>query len=194
MRYTAIIVNGRHTLVSGCLIFRRIYAQRCIMEKVNGHIREQRKRGIDSLDSKLIALLQADGRLTNTDIAKKLNIAESTVRARLKRLMDEGFIQIVAVSDPFKLGFDMTGDLFIQAELSMLDGVIKELKKFQELWFIVTTSGKMNINAEFIVKTREDLNDLIFNKIRKIEGIISVEMSLIMNYHKRKYDYGTAIE
>lgn len=164
------------------------------MEKVNGHIREQRKRGIDSLDSKLIALLQADGRLTNTDIAKKLNIAESTVRARLKRLMDEGFIQIVAVSDPFKLGFDMTGDLFIQAELSMLDGVIKELKKFQELWFIVTTSGKMNINAEFIVKTREDLNDLIFNKIRKIEGIISVEMSLIMNYHKRKYDYGTAIE
>jgi Lrp/AsnC family transcriptional regulator for asnA, asnC and gidA len=165
---------------------------RNMMEDENGSLRERKKRNIDSLDSKLITLLQGDGRLTNTDIAKKLNIAESTVRARLKRLMDEGFIQIVAVSDPYKLGFDMTGDLFIQAEISKIEGVIQELKKLRELWFIVTTSGRMNINAEFIVKTREELNDLIYNKIRKIDGIISVEMSLIMGYHKRRYDYGTA--
>ena len=144
--------------------------------------------------NELITLLQADGRLTNIDIAKKLNIAESTVRARLKRLMDDGFIQIVAVSDPYKLGFNMTGDLFIQAEMSKMEGVIQELKKIRELWFIVTTSGRMNINAEFIVKTREDLNDLIYNKIRKIDGIISVEMSLILNYHKRKYNYGTSAD
>ncbi len=164
------------------------------MENGNGSTREKRKRSIDTLDSKLITLLQADGRLTNIDIAKKLNIAESTVRARLKRLMDEGFIQIVAVSDPYKLGFNMTGDLFIQAEMSKMEGVIQELKKIRELWFIVTTSGRMNINAEFIVKTREDLNDLIYNKIRKIDGIISVEMSLILNYHKRKYNYGTSAD
>jgi len=60
---------------------------------------------IDTVDSQMIQLLQKDGRISNTAIAKKIGIAESTVRTRLKRLMDENIIQIVAMSNPFDLGF-----------------------------------------------------------------------------------------
>ena len=71
---------------------------------------------------------------------------------------------------------------------------MKELKKIEELWYIVLTTGETNINAEFIVKTRDDFNDLIYNKLARIDGIIRIETSVIMKFAKRKYDFGTAFE
>lgn len=161
------------------------------MEAVNSKIR---KRDIDSIDSKMINLLQRDGRLSNTDVAKRLGISEATVRSRLKRLIDEEYIQIVAVSNPFKLGFEIAGDLYIHVEMKKIINVIRELKKIKELWYVVMTTGESNINAEFVVKTLEDLNDLVYNKISKLDGITKVESSIIMKFVKRKYDFGTALD
>ncbi len=152
------------------------------------------KKTIDKIDSGMINLLQKDGRVSNTEIARTLEISEATVRARLKRLIDEEYIQIVAVSNPLKLGFEIAGDLYIHTELKKIDRVIKELKEIKALWYIILTTGKTCINAEFIVKSREDLNDLVYNKISKINGVLQVEIVLIMKYAKRKYDFGTALD
>jgi len=157
-------------------------------------VRKSKKRNIDATDKSMIDLLQKDGRLSNTDIAKSLGISEATVRTRLKRLLDEEYIQIVAVSNPFKLGFEIAGDLYIHIEINKIDRVVTELKKINELWYIVTTTGDANINAEFVVKSLQDLNDLVYNKISKIDGVRRVESSVIMEFVKRKYDYGTAVE
>ena len=155
------------------------------------NIKSEKKKNLDKIDLKMINLLQKDGRISNTEIAKNLGIAEATVRTRLKRLIDERYIQIVAVSNPFKLGFEIAGDLYIHIEMMKIDKVIEELKKLKELWYIVTTTGNTNINAEFIVKSLEELNDLVYNKISRIDGIVRVESSVIMNFVKRDYSFGT---
>ncbi len=152
------------------------------------------KKNIDQVDSKIIHLLQKDGRLSNTEIAKKLKISEATVRGRVKRLIDEGVVQIVAVSNPFKLGFEVAGDLYIHAEMKKIETVVEELKKFNELWYIILTTGTTNINAEFIVKSMEDLNDLVYNRLSKIDGVKKIDISVITKFAKRKYDFGTGID
>lgn len=164
------------------------------MQETESKEKNNKKKHIDHLDGKIIALLQKDGRLSNIEIGKKIGISEATVRNRLKRLIEEEYIQIVAVGNPFKLGFEVTGDLYIHVEMKKMAEVIKELKKLKELWYIVVTTGETNINAEFIVKNREDLNDLIFNKISKIDGVIRTEVSMIMTYEKRRYDFGTPLD
>ena len=152
------------------------------------------EKPIDIIDSKMISLLQKDGRISNIEMAKQLGISEATVRTRLKRIIDEGFIQIVAVSNPFTLGFEITGDLYIHVEMKKVDDVLEALKKIKALWYIVVTTGDNNINAEFVVKTLEDLNDLVYKKISRIDGVIRVETSVIMRYVKRNYEFGTALE
>jgi Lrp/AsnC family transcriptional regulator for asnA, asnC and gidA len=155
-------------------------------------MRETRK--IDPIDSKIIHLLQRDGRLSNTEIAKTLDLSEATIRTRIKRLIDEEIIQIVAVSNPFKLGFEIAGDLDIHVEMNQMDSVLAALKPFRELWYIVIRTGAAHINAEFVVKSLEDLNELVCNRISQIQGVKGVDISVIMKYIKRKYDYGTALD
>jgi Lrp/AsnC family transcriptional regulator, regulator for asnA, asnC and gidA len=152
-----------------------------------------KKRNIDLIDSRMILLLQEDGRIPNTEIAKRLGISEATVRSRLKRLVDEEIVQIVAVSNPFKLGFEIAGDLYIHVEMKKVDQVLEALKEQKELWYIVMTTGEASINAEFVVRTLEDLNDLVYNKISKIDGVMRIETSVIMKYVKRRYDFGTGL-
>ncbi len=152
------------------------------------------KRNIDELDAKIISVLQSDGRMSNTDIAKMLDVSEATVRGRIKRLTEDEIIQIVAVGNPLKLGFEITGDLYITVDMKKMDNVIAELRNFRELWYIVTTTGRFNLNAEFVVRDLEALNDLVYNRLSHIDGIEQIETSVIMKYNKRRYDFGTPLE
>ena len=50
----------------------------------------QRSRGpVDEVDREIIRLLQRDGRTSNTDIARALEVTETTIRKRIARLIDE---------------------------------------------------------------------------------------------------------
>jgi Lrp/AsnC family transcriptional regulator for asnA, asnC and gidA len=152
------------------------------------------KRNIDELDSNIIAILQKDGRTSNTDIAKLLDVSEATIRGRVKRLTEDEIIQIVAVSNPLKLGFEITGDLYITVDMKKMEHVISKLREFRELWYIVATTGRFNINAEFVVRDLDALNDLVYSRLSHIDGIEQIETSVIMKYIKRRYDFGTPLE
>jgi len=159
----------------------------------NNNSNDRRKK-LDQIDYKMIRLLQKDGRISNTEIAKKVEISEATVRSRLKRLIKEKFIQIVAVSDPLMLGFGIVGNIRIHVNIRKMESIIRELKKIKALWFIVQSTGGTGIESEFVVKSLNELNDLIFEKINKIDGIAKTETSLYLKFIKRQYDWGTALD
>ena len=149
---------------------------------------------IDKTDCRIIELLQKDGRMPNTLIAKNLGISEATIRSRLNRLIKEEYIQIVAVSNPLKLGFDIVGILKITVDVKKIENVSEELSKIDQIWYVVHATGSSDIYAEFNAKTIDELNDFIANKVHKIDGLLKTETSLILKYVKRRYDWKTAVE
>ncbi len=151
-----------------------------------------KNRGIDVTDREIIKLLQIDGRIPNTQMAKDLGISEATVRTRLNRLIEEEYIQIVAVGNPLKLGFETVGYIKIDVDIKKIDQVTRELTKLNPICFIVLATGESDIYTEFVCQSTDELNDLIFNKIYKIDGVIRTHTSMILKYVKRRYDWGTA--
>lgn len=151
-------------------------------------------RAIDGIDCDIIQFLQKDGRITNIEIARQLKVSEATIRARMKRLIDDEVIQIVAVSNPIKLGFRVTGSIKIRMDIKKMDSVIGELKKIEALWFIVQVTSGTGIYSEFVVRSMEELNELIMQRINPIDGVLDTETNLIMKFIKRRYDWGTALE
>jgi Lrp/AsnC family transcriptional regulator for asnA, asnC and gidA len=147
---------------------------------------------LDRLDRKLIRLLQMDGRMPNNAIAQKLNISEYTVRRRLKRLLDNGIIRIVAVADPIDLGFEIAGNLKIHIDLKKTDQVLEQLKQIDALVWVALTTGGTDVDADFVVRSLKEFQELIFKRISKIDGVRSTETSLMMDLVKDTYDWGTA--
>jgi len=147
---------------------------------------------LDQTDCGMIKLLQEDGRMPIVSLAKTLNISETTARSRLKRLMDSGIINIVAVSNPIKLGFEIVGSLKLSVDLKKKDLIMEDLKKIDSLNYIALTTGGTDIEIEFIARSLAEFKILIFEKICGIEGVHSAHTALIVDIVKDTWDYGTA--
>ena len=151
-----------------------------------------RKNKLDKLDCQMIRLLQIDGRMSNIAIAQKLGISEYTVRNRMKRLLENETIKIVAVANPIDLGFEIAGNLKIKIDLKKADQVLENLKKIDELIWVALTTGGTDIDVDFIARSLKEFQDLIFKKISGIDGVLSAETSLMVDLVKDAYDWGTA--
>ena len=135
------------------------------------------------IDYKITRLLQKNGRMPNTEIAKKLGVSEATVRNRLQTLIKEEHIQILAIVNPIKLKSGIVGNIRIKAENKKLEHVGKELYKLDELWYIAQLVGEEDFDAEYYVSSQSDFGSSI-DRINRIDGIINIETSLIVRYVK----------
>ena len=138
---------------------------------------------IENIDYNIIRMLQKNGRIPNTEIAKALGISEATVRNRLQNLIKEERLKIVAVINPFKLKSGMVGNLRIKAQKKMTQQVGAELQKLDELWYVAQLVGQADFDAEYYVDSQSKFGSLI-DKINEIDGITSIETSLIVRYIK----------
>jgi len=72
---------------------------------------------LDTTDLKILRLLQADGSLSNLELAKKINLSPSPTLARVKRLEESGVIaHYAALVNPAALGLQLT--VFISISLA----------------------------------------------------------------------------
>ena len=72
---------------------------------------------LDKTDRKILAILQADGRLSNQDIAEQVSLSPSPCLRRIKRLEDAGVIrQYVALLDPDKIGLGLLAYVNVRLE------------------------------------------------------------------------------
>lgn len=145
---------------------------------------------IDETDSRIIQLLKTDGRLPNTEIAKQLGISETTVRKRLKRLLAEDFIQIVAVGNRSKLGYGIVGNLKLHVDIQKAQQVAEALKGVQGIWYIARLTGAVDFDLEFSFKSQQELRALM-DRITRIDGVTGVETSMRLELIKNRYDWET---
>ncbi len=145
-------------------------------------------KGIDQTDKKIIKLLQKNGRMPNTEIAKQTGITETTVRYRLQRLIKEEYIEIAAIIDPVKLGNGVEGSIRIQADIKQIPQVTRALKDIPELFYVARVSGKADFDTNFSVRDMLAARKLI-DRINSIEGVVDTDMVTVMEYVKERYDY-----
>jgi Lrp/AsnC family transcriptional regulator, regulator for asnA, asnC and gidA len=137
----------------------------------------------EDIDFKITRLLQKNGRLPNTEIAKTLGVSEATVRNRMQNLIKSERIQVVALVNPLKLKSGIVGNLRITAEKSKLNHVAEGLRKLDELWYIAQQVGDGDFDVEYYVNTQRDFGHLM-DKVNAIDGIITARASLIVRYIK----------
>jgi len=146
-------------------------------------------RSIDDLDREIIAILQRDGRTTNTEIARQLEVAEGTIRRRMERLINEDVIKIVAVTDPFKVGMGIVALIHLDVELSDLDEVAEKLEEMPCVRVVAYATGVYDIFVEAIFPSQQDLLRFLKDELPRIPGIRNTETSILLRILKRSYEW-----
>ena len=147
---------------------------------------------LDQLDRELTSHLQEDGRRSFADIAKVLGESESTVRFRFKRLLKRGVIRgVIALVNPRAVGLNESAALFIKANATKLDGVLRELCSFKEVPHIYQFTGDYDAIAIVMGRDVDHLNSVV-RRVKSIPGVLDVTMMLTLKVLKSDVKYAIA--
>jgi Lrp/AsnC family transcriptional regulator, regulator for asnA, asnC and gidA len=147
------------------------------------------RRRIDEIDTAIIIELQKDGRRSYTAIANKVGLSEAAVRQRVQRLVDEKVMQIVAVTDPLRLGFKRMAMVGLRVDGDATK-VAEALSKLDEVSYVVQSGGSFDLLAEVVCLDDEHLIHLLNTTMRVFPGVRETETFLYLRQHKESYAWG----
>ena len=144
---------------------------------------------LDTTNKDIVRLLQVDGRRAYADIAKEVGLSEAAVRQRVRRMLDSGTIQIVAVTDQIQMGYPRAAMIAINVD-GEVGGVADEIAAIKEVDYLVSTAGGIDLLAEVYAADDEHLYELL-NRVRAVEGVRNAQTYMYFKIHKQTYQWGT---
>ncbi len=141
---------------------------------------------LDPLDFEIVRELQEDGRRAFREVARNLSVPEATIRTRVKRLQDQGIVQILAFANPSKLGHVKLALLFIDVAPQDHDRVVDTLGCWPEVTYLSTTLGTADICVQVLCRDDESLWALQ-QRVRSLPGIGDVRTLQEVKVHKIRF-------
>ncbi|NMI01859.1 Lrp/AsnC family transcriptional regulator [Pseudonocardia acidicola] len=146
-------------------------------------------RSIDELDRAIIRILQKNGRTNNTDIAKELDVTETTIRKRIAQLLEDDMINVVAVPTPKAVGSSTSAIIGISVALQSIHRVSDQLRKCPEVRYVGMSAGRYDIMIEVFASDQEHLLEFVTDCLGSMDGITDVETSVILKVAKFSYEW-----
>jgi Lrp/AsnC family transcriptional regulator for asnA, asnC and gidA len=137
----------------------------------------------DQKDKKILQILKESSNLTTSRIAKKTSIPVTTVHNRIRKLSKEGVIKNYTVNiDYEKIGKPLKAFVLVTVNQSKISQskIGQEIKSIEGVESADIVTGPFDMIVEIRAKDMHILNDLITNKIRKIEGIDKTQTLMVL--------------
>lgn len=139
---------------------------------------------LDSIDHRILKILQRDAKSTIKEIAGQLGMTTTPVYERIKRMEEDGYIRhYVALLDRKKLGYNMVAFCNLslkehaQPYLQKFEEEVKSLEEVVECYHI---AGMYDYLLKVVVRDMEDYQKFIIEKLAALENIGNVQSSFIM--------------
>ena len=153
-------------------------------------------RKLDTIDLRILAELQADGRITNVELSRKAKITAPPCLRRMRALEKAGYIEgYHAVLNGKALGYAVTGFIFVGLA-SQKDADLKHFEERVRKWPEVCECHMLSGEVDFILKcVAQDLSafqTFVTETVTAERNVASVKSSLVI--HPSKIEPGVPIE
>lgn len=140
---------------------------------------------IDSIDKKILSILQQDAQITNVELAKKVGISPPSMLERVKRLEKNEIIKrYVAIVDPMKVSkgvFAMVSVSLSAHQLSSIDQFTRIIKKLDEVLECYHVAGEEDFILKVAVSSIEEYEKFILSKLTKINGVNKINTKFVLS-------------
>ena len=148
---------------------------------------------LDTIDIKILQILQYDARVTTKEMADKLGKSVTAVHERVRRLEDTGYIRrYVALLDKDMIGKTLIGYTTVQLKehsQAILRGFEKEVIKFPEVMECCQLTGQSDFLLRVVIQDMEAYNDFLLNRLATLPNIGTVHTSFVLSEAKRETAY-----
>jgi len=136
---------------------------------------------IDSTDIRILCELLDNARMSNSEIAQKLNITEATVRRRIKNLVEKGIIMKFSIHINYKL-VENTVKAYIQvkAVTEKLDEVVAKIVDHNRVIAVYRVTGEYDLLVVTLFVGMTELQEFIDGYL-KIEGVKETQTQIVMS-------------
>lgn len=140
---------------------------------------------LDRYDRRILEVLQEEGRISNQELAERIGLSASPCLRRVKALEENGLIAgYRALLDAKKLGFTLTVLIQISMDrhtperFANFEARVGELDEVMECLLITGQDADYLLKA--VVRDMDAYQELLLNKITRIEGVSGVHSSFVM--------------
>lgn len=151
---------------------------------------------LDSIDRKILAELQADGRMTNVELAKRVKITAPPCLRRVRALEKAGYIRgYHADLDAHALGFEVTAYAFVglssQAEAD-LKGFEEQVRQWPQVRSCHMLSGEVDFILLCVARDLSEFQAFVTEQLTAAKNVASVKTALAIR--RSKFEPGIPID
>ena len=139
---------------------------------------------VDGTDQAILRLLQANGRVSNAEIARRVGLSAPATHARVKRLEDAGVIrQYATLLDRETMGFDMVCFINVSLQLHQYEAIERFKELVQDMPEVLEChhiTGEFDYLLKAVFRNRDELQEFVVNKLTPIPGMARINTSLVL--------------
>ncbi len=139
---------------------------------------------LSETDRIILETLQAEGRVSNAELARRINLSPPATLARVRRLEEEGIIRrYVALLEPEKVGYDMTCFISVSLQMHTEEQVARFRDSIQEMAEVLEchfVTGEFDYLLKVVVRNRAALEQFVVNRLTPIPGVARIYTSLVL--------------
>lgn len=143
---------------------------------------------IDDTDTAILALLRDNGRMSNREVGRALDISEGTVRQRLRKLVDGQAMRLGVVTDIHTAGLAVGVTVRIKALPTRTRAIAEALAGLESSTFVGMTLGRFDVVAVLVARSRIEAAEIIDNQIANMDGVQEIDVQEPVSYPKHRYD------
>lgn len=156
---------------------------------IMGQFENKLSSKIDDIDLQIIKILNQDGRTPFSQIAQRLDVSTGMIRQRYHRLVQDGVLQVVAVTNPLLMGFSTMAHIGVKVDVSRLQEIADQIASFEEVIYLVLLTGSYDLHIEVVCRDKAHLLDFLTSKLYSVEGIKDTETFICMRIAKEVYTW-----
>jgi len=145
---------------------------------------------IDATDRRLLDLLQRDGRMSYSRLARETGISRSAATVRVQEMIHNGVLAIVAATDLMRLGY-LVRTIMCRVEEGTRRSAARRLAKLAEVTYCIIGAGFADIQLEVACRDPQHLA-AVLEEISAVEGVRILETFEFLEMVKQSYGWEVA--
>lgn len=145
------------------------------------------QKPLDDIDTKIVALLNEDGRMSFTDLSKEVKLSRVAVQARVNQLLETGVIErFSAVINPEKIGIKVSAFFNVEVAPKYLQQAAETLAADPNVSSLYHMTGPSKLHMHGLFKDNQEMEVFLEERLYTLPGIMSVDCQILIKRYKSR--------